>query len=203
MCKLCETNPVYEFTNKRKICKNCFVRYFQKKFLTTIRKFEMIRKGDIIGYNTQGCTTKNIQKNIFTKGRTNFRDVVLEDLLNMFGEKGFVEIVRYQMSDIRCQISDSKLAISSTIDSESDKIVHMFVEGNVKDLKKVAPVDKKIIKPLYLFLDEEVLLYAKIKKLKFKEKKIKKDKLSMFVDDLEKKHPEIKRAILNTYLELE
>lgn len=181
MCKLCETKPVYEFTNKRKVCKNCFARYFQKKFLYIIRKFEMIKKGEVVGY----------------KKGAGFRDVVLEDLLDMFSEKGMVEIV--QMPSKR---KVSKIAISSTIDSESDKIVHILVEGDSKNLKEVSPVDKKIIKPLYLFLDAEVLLYAKIKKLKFRKEKIKKDKLSLFVDELETKHPEIKRAILNTYLEL-
>jgi tRNA(Ile)-lysidine synthase TilS/MesJ len=142
----------------------------------------MIKKGEVVGYNKS----------------TDFRDVVLEDLLNMFSKKGMVEIVKMPSKK-----KIDKIAISSTIDSESNKIVQILVKGNAKDLKEVAPVDKKIIKPLYLFLDAEVLLYAKIKKLKFKDVKIKKDKLSMFVDELEKKHPEIKRAILNTYLELE
>lgn len=194
MCKLCETKPVYEFTNKRKVCKNCFVRYFQKKFLTTIRKFNMIKRGEIIGYK---------------KGNS-FRDIVLEDLLFMFSKNGMVEIVkiqkldvRNQKSEIRSRKSDFKIAISSTIDSESDKIVHILIKGDSKNLKEIAPVDKKIIKPLYLFLDAEILLYAKIKKLKFKKEKEKKDKISKFIDELEKKHPEIKRAILNSYLELE
>ena len=197
MCKLCETKPVYEFTNKRKVCKNCFVRYFQKKFLTTIRKFGMVNKGDAIGY----------------EGKKGFRDVVLADLLFMFSEKGFVEVVRVEKGDKGYGMGDEgcgklrkkvdKVAISSTIDSESDKIVHILVKGNVKDLKEIKPVDKKVIKPLYLFLDKEVMLYAKIKGLRFSEKKEKKDRLSRFVDDLEKKHPEIKRAILNSYLELE
>ena len=185
MCKLCETKPVYEFTNQRKVCKNCFVRYFQKKFLTTIRKFGMVKKNEVIGYN---------------KG-TGFRDVVLEDLLNFLGEKGIVKIVTLPSNKLKQKVD--KIAILSTIDSESDNIVHILVEGDAKNLKEVAPVDKKIIKPLYLFLDYEVLLYAKIKKLKFKVGKESKDKLSSFVDELEKKHPEIKRAILNCYLELD
>jgi len=46
------------------------------------------------------------------------------------------------------------------------------------------------------------LLYAKLKKLKFKNQKEQKNEISLFVDDLEKKHPEIKRAIVNNYLEL-
>ena len=47
MCKLCKTKPVYEFTNQRKLCKACFIHWFEKKFLYTIRKFNMIRFGNI------------------------------------------------------------------------------------------------------------------------------------------------------------
>ena len=181
MCKLCNTKPVYEFTNQRKLCARCFINYFQKKALYIIRKFKMIKSGDVIVYKNKG----------------DFRGVVLEDVLKMFSEKAMVEIIKNKLNK-----KITKKAISSTIDIESDKIIHSLIKGNVKDLKKVSPVEKNIIKPLYLFLDEEVLLYAKLKKLKFKKKVEKKDKISSFIDDLETKHPEIKRAIINSYLEL-
>jgi hypothetical protein len=170
----------------------------------------MIKKNDVIGYQ---------------RGDS-FRDAVLEDLLFMFAQRGMAEIVklpngknvtpRAYTQEVRDtqEVQDpeksskkiftkGRIAISSTIDSESNKFVHILIKGDVKNLKEIKPIDKKIIKPLYLFLDTEVLLYAKIKNLKFKEAKEKKDELSIFIDDLEKKHPEIKRAIVNSYLELE
>ncbi len=209
MCKQCEKKPVYEFTNQRKLCANCFVRWFQKKVLYTMRKFEMIKSGDIIGYfGTQGCTPKNIQKNIFTKGivgfekGNTFRDVVLEDVLKMFAEKAPVELKKIPASqiDIIDNKKVSKIAIAQTTDLASYEIVDSLVN---KNLKKVLPTDKKIIKPLYLFLDEEVLLYAKLRELKYREVKVKKDKLSVFIDELEIKHPEIKRAVVNGLLEMD
>ncbi len=181
MCKQCQINPVYEFTNKRKLCKTCFTRYFQKKALYTIRKFNMIKRGEIIGY----------------LNKQDFRGVVLIDILKMFSKKSMIEIVR-----LPTKKKIDKKAISSTIDSESDKIVHILIKGKNSQLKELSPINKKIIKPLYLFLDKEVKLYAKLKKLKFKEKKIKQDNISSFINNLEKKHPEIKRAIVNSYLEL-
>ena len=69
----------------------------------------------------------------------------------------------------------------------------------------VASSDKaygKTIKPLYLFLDKEVFLYAKLKGLKFKDVSKKKNKLDDFIDDLEKKHPELKHSVVNSYLEM-
>jgi len=190
MCKLCETKPVYEFTNKRKVCKSCFIRWFQKKILYTIRKFSLIEKNDLIGYESG-------------KG---FRSVVLENVLKMYSEKAIVEVVR-----LHSKTKPNKIAIASTIDSESQKIVHELIKGDVKNLKEVLPITSApppphrqlLIKPLYLFLDKEVLLYAKLKGLKFaKVKKEKADEIGKFVNGLEKKHPEVKRAIVKGVLEI-
>ncbi len=249
MCKQCEANPVYKFTNKRELCKNCFIHWFQKKFLYTIRKFKMISKGDVILF----------------KNTRSFRDVVLDDLLKIYSERGIVEIIKIRsqkliatnrtksrfsteellshknysgdnliLNDIISSSKKSrakrdnfptKIAISSTTDSEANEIIHILIKGSVSKLKQ-SPVEnidgKIIIKPLYLFLDKEVLLYAKLKKLKFrniKEKntenkkfsvlktskgyqEVSKDKINLFLDDLEKKHPEVKQSVISSYLEL-
>ena len=181
MCKQCETKPVYEFTNQRKLCKNCFIKYFQKKVLYTIRKFKMIKRDDVIGYENN-------------KG---FRGVVLEDVLKMFSKKAMVELVKMPTKK-----KVNKIAVASTIDLESNEIVNEIIKGNLKKFKKIKPVEGKSIKPLYLFLDKEVSLYANLKDLKFIKKKQKKDKILEFVDELEKKHPEIKRAVVNSYLKI-
>ena len=141
----------------------------------------MIKRGEIIGYSN----------------KKDFRGVVLYDLLKMFSKKAMIEIVK-----LPTRRKINKKGVSSTIDSESDKITHILIKGKTSQLKEISPVDKEIIKPLYLFLDEEVKLYAKLKKLKFKQEKIKQDNISSFINNLEKKHPEIKRAIVNSYLEL-
>ncbi|MBU2562463.1 MAG: hypothetical protein KKF68_02260 [Nanoarchaeota archaeon] len=180
MCNQCEKKPVYEFTNKRKVCARCFVKYFDKKARYIIRKFKMIKPGEIIGY----------------ENKKDFRGVVLEHVLKIFAEYSGIEIVK-----LSSKKKVDKVAISSTIDLEADKIIHCFVEGDVKKLKSFA-VEGRIIKPLYLFLNEEVLLYAKLRKLKFKKTSENKDEISRFLGNLEKKHPEVKRAIVNSWLEL-
>jgi len=181
MCKLCETHPVYEFTNQRKVCKTCFIHWFEKKVLYTIRKFEMIKPGDAIGYENQ----------------SDFRSVVLEEILKSFSKKANIKLVK-----LPSKKKINKIAIPSTIDSESDKIVKELINGKAKNLDKAKPVYKNFIKPLYLFLDKEVLLYAELKQLKFSKQKKDKDKISEFINDLEKKHPEIKWAIINGFEEV-
>ena len=78
MCKACETKPVYEFTNQRKLCKRCYVQWFEKKFLYTIRKFEMIEKGDkVFISNSKDITTR-----------------VLRDRIENYAQRGTIKIVR-------------------------------------------------------------------------------------------------------------
>ncbi|MFA4953607.1 MAG: hypothetical protein WC584_05265, partial [Candidatus Pacearchaeota archaeon] len=260
----CEINPVYEFTNKRKICNACFIRWFQKKFLYTIRKFKMIEKGDIIEFK-KGNSTENMKNKKFfipfktgsfegrkfsvsqtlgTQKVCDFRDVVLDDLLKLYSGKGIVKIVKIRSASPHSLITTNrrsarfsegeivnvensmssanfinnsdnyrakrdnfpqKIAVSSTTDSEADEIIHVLIKGNANELKNgaVEKLDGKIIiKPLYLFLDKEVLLYVKLKKLNFRKTEKKTDKLSLFIDELEKKHPEVKQSIIGSYGEL-
>lgn len=179
MCNQCLKNPVYEFTNKRKLCKTCFVRWFESKFLYTLRKFEMLKKGDVVAYENR---------------KRDFRTVVLIFLLEMFSQKGTIKLVK--SASKKCD----KIALADTSDAISFKII-----GNVFDKKldkEFLPVGGRFIRPLFLFLDKEVLLYAKIKKLKFERIKEKKNELDDFVNSLEEKHPEIKHSIVQSYLKI-
>jgi len=181
MCKLCEKKPVYEFTNKRKLCARCFVNYFNKKFLYTLRKFNMVKNGDIIGY----------------KKSNDFKGIVLENLLKFASEKYNFELVRLPNNKA------NKIAVDSSIDSESEDILNILIKGKSSELSKNLPVEKNIIKPLYLFLDEEILLYARLKKLGFsRDIKKGKNKIENFLDEFEIKHPEVKRAVVNSLLEI-
>ena len=211
MCQQCSKKPVYEFTNKRKLGSRCFVNYFQKKVLYTIRKFGMIRNGDVIGYFSGG----------------GFRYAVLESVLKMFAEKANVKLVnssniktKVTLKQIARRFRLNKLALPFTIDITSENILDEIINGDFEDTKWVMPVEElgkksKIIKPLYLFSDEEVLLYAKLRvlcfdschyaklrKLKFRKTGNKKNKISEFLDEVEEKHPEVKRAVVNGYLGL-
>jgi hypothetical protein len=169
---------VYEFTNGRKVTKKEFIHWFEKKFLYTLRKFHMIKKGDIIIVDSKG----------------DFRGVVLEHLMKMFAEKSPVRLIK--------KGKFTKKAITATTDTEAVRMTNILLKASVNSLNELKPVNNKVIKPLFLFLDKEVLLYAKLIGLKFKAVKEITDRLSMFVNDMEKKHPEIKHSIIKSYLDL-
>lgn len=54
MCKQCNTKPVYVLQNGKKLCKKCFIRYYERKVLRTIRKYNLIDKGDKVAIAASG-----------------------------------------------------------------------------------------------------------------------------------------------------
>jgi len=196
MCKNCELKPVYQFTNKRKLCKNCFVNYFNKKFLYTIRKFDLIPRGETVA----------------VKESLDFRSVVLKELLEMFARKSLVKVIKFSKGK-----KFDYLAVPNSTDLNSFFFISSLFENKI-NLNSLQPKSKNIIMPLYLFLDKEIFLYAKIKGLKFKDSdkmKLsrdlfnsylvldkKKSILEEFLFELERNHPEINQSIIKSYLEI-
>jgi hypothetical protein len=140
----------------------------------------MIKQGDFIGY----------------RKISDFKSVVLEEMLVFLSKKSGFSIAKLPNKKA------NKIAVDSSIDSESEDILKTIINGNASNIKKSLPVEKNIIKLLYLFLDEEILLYAKLRDLKFKHLKEKKDRINAFTNEFEKNHPEVKRAIVNSILKL-
>jgi len=140
----------------------------------------MINAKDFIGY----------------KKGTDFKSAVLEELLKFISKKYNFNIINLPNKKA------NKIALTSSLDSESEQILKIIINKKSSELKKYLPVVGKEIKPLYLFLDNEILLFAKLKDIKFKESKTNKDKIGIFTDEFEKNHPEVKRAVVNSVLKL-
>lgn len=180
MCKNCETNPVYEFTNRRKLCKNCFVYWFEKKFLYTIRKFKMFSLKDKASFeDNKGLQSK-----------------VLEECLKILERGKRITLLKPNLKK-----GYDKFALNSTLDEETNEFINTLIK-NKKANKELLPVNKKFVRPLYFFLDKEVGLYAKIKKIKHNKVKKEHGEWEKFIDALEKSHPEIKQATMQSCLKL-
>lgn len=140
----------------------------------------MIDIKDIVGY----------------KKGNDFKSVVLEEMLKFISESYNFNVTKLPNSKV------NKIAITSSLDSESAKILNILIKGKSSELKTCFPIFGKEIKPLYLFLDEEITLFARLKELKFGELKNSKDKVVNLTDEMEKTHPEVKRAVVNSFLKL-
>lgn len=177
MCQRCEINPVYEFTNKRKLCDRCYLHWFRKRFLYTFRKFQVNSRDNYF----------------FLSSKKDLNNVVIFDLFNYFKEKfNFGFTLKKKAIKI----------LPQNLDSTSFNLVNEIFNGNIKKWENEKAFDSKSFKPLYLFLDKEIFIYANLLKLKFKKNEKKKEKIYKLIEDLEKKHPEIKHSIVNSFLSI-
>jgi hypothetical protein len=87
-CKICQTSPVWKFTNKQQLCSGCFVRYFEKKVLYTIRKYQMpisiIKKTDLNSKIINNII-KNLPKRTGKLSSENLDDIslgILNEMMN-------------------------------------------------------------------------------------------------------------------------
>lgn len=104
---------------------------------------------------------------------------------------------------------NEKIALEQSLDDEALLIVMNILNKSPK-FDFIGPEIRingsTHIKPLYFCLDKEIELYAKINgtkgKAKTKEKGTLKLKVIDFISNMEKKHPEIKNAIVNAMLEI-
>ncbi len=72
-CKICKLKPVLTLNSGVKLCKSCFIRYFEKKVRKTIRDFKLLDKKDKVAVGVSGgkdsLTVLNILNNIAKKHR--------------------------------------------------------------------------------------------------------------------------------------
>lgn len=167
---------VITLQNGKKLNETQFLRYFEKKVLYTIRKYDLLKslkeknKAFLLPKVENLLTIKKI-KNVLTS-RDSVDDIA-NDFLLLFMKKN----------------SEKKLK-----------------EEMKKLLPKYKKEKKEIIRPFYLMKKEEILIYAKIKRVKMKNEKKKNvlsKKVDLWISDLEKKHLEIKNAIVNSLLKIE
>lgn len=53
-CKLCEEKPVYKTLTNIKLCKNCFIKYFEKKVFKTISKYQLLKPHEKVAVAVSG-----------------------------------------------------------------------------------------------------------------------------------------------------
>lgn len=111
------------------------------------------------------------------------------------------------------------IATAHSLDDEAENILLNIFKGNSELLAKLGPKSGvketkafvQRVKPFYLCSTKEIVLYAKLKKLPIPGKDIAtcplrgetfRIEIRKFLDEMDKKHVEIKNAIINSFLKI-
>jgi tRNA(Ile)-lysidine synthase TilS/MesJ len=104
------------------------------------------------------------------------------------------------------------IASCDSLDNEAENILLNLFSKNSWPLARLGPKIEyktgiKIIKPLYLCSKKEIELYCGIKRIEInsvkKEEKGLRAELTNWLDDLDRRHPDIRNAIVNSFLKIE
>lgn len=136
---------------------------------------------------------------------TNIKGKIIFNILKKISKKNNIILSKVKKdSPIK---RNEKIALEQSLDDEALLIVMSILNKSPK-FDFIGPEIRingsTHIKPLYFCLDKEIELYAKINGIKGKAKEngILKLKVIDFISNMEKKHPEIKNAIVNAMLEV-
>jgi uncharacterized protein (TIGR00269 family) len=125
-------------------------------------------------------------------------------------------IKRWLLNKKARQLGVTKIATGHSLDDEAETVILNIMKGNPLLLAKLGAVsgikqqEKFVqrVKPLYFCSSREVILYAKLQKLPLSLKAcpLRKDtfriRIRNFLNEMEKQHPEIKNAIVNSLLQI-
>ena len=117
------------------------------------------------------------------------------------------------------ELGFSVIATAHSLDDEAENILLNIFKGNSELLAKLGPKSGtqetkafvQRVKPFYFCPTKEIVLYAKLRKLPIPNKKIAicplrgetfRIEIRNFLDEMDKKHVEIKNAIVNSFLKL-
>ena len=142
---------VWEFTNQKKLEKDEFINYFERKIFKNIRKYSMLPGDRIIKLKkSDGLNTTILKK-------------ILEE-------------------KFRVEFSNNPNFSSENLSEVAEEIFKNILEGKFTGPK---PKDK-ISRPFYFTSDKEIELYAKLKNIKGRERKINEKVRSLFETFLKK-----------------
>src|SRR3989344_6073372 len=232
MCKFCDINPVMILSSGRKLCKNCFIRYFEKKVFKTIRNYKLIEEGDNIVCAISGgkdsltllfllnkiiSKRRDIKLNIYSyKEEFNY---TLDELLKKTKVNSCTlcgVLRRYTLNKYAKKFKASKLATGHNLDDEAQSIIMNQMKHNIEISARLGPITGVLknkgfiprIKPLYFMTEKEVSIYSFLKKFTstFAECPNSSDSYRSDIRDtlnsLEAKYVGIKYGIVNSFIEI-
>ncbi|MEK6841328.1 MAG: TIGR00269 family protein [Nanoarchaeota archaeon] len=144
-CKNCLQKPVIKLTNSNiQLCKQHFIKYFEKKILNTIRNYKLIEKGDRIGVAISGGKDSLTVLNILNMLRNKTKKFEIEAIAIDEGIKGYRDKTLENAKKF-CKDNNIKLHIFSYKDEFGDTLDNFLKKTNMKACSICGPFRRYLL----------------------------------------------------------
>ena len=177
-CIKCGKKPEISLSHIGKLCRPCFLGIIEKRVRKGLRIKKLIRKNDRILVVDNGSKESAVGGYLLKN--------IIKDLP--------VKITKIKTSKAitpKTTKRYDKVIIPWSLDDEAEEFLEMLFNK-----KKKAKPGKKTIKLLKNVSEEEIELFAKIRKFRFR--KAKKTKIKQMLDNLEQRYPGYKFSLLKS-----
>src|SRR3989344_7047894 len=124
VCKQCKETPVIQLTNNKvKLCRQHFIRYFERKVMQTIGKYKLIHDNDKIGIALSGgkdSMSLLYLLNELKKKRKNFEleAILIDEGIKSYRPKTIIDAKKFcKQQEIKLNIYSYKEEFNSTLDN--------------------------------------------------------------------------------------
>jgi len=136
-CKNCEIKPVYKTLTNIKLCKNCFIKYFENKVFKTISKYKLLQNNKKVVVAVSGGKDSITTLYLLNKYSKKLRNVEIEALAVDEGIKNYREKTLDFLKKF-CKENKIKLKIIS-FKEFTNKNLDEIVEQFKKEKRNLSP----------------------------------------------------------------
>ncbi len=120
-CKQCVAHPVYVTLHHERLCKQCFIRYFERKVYKTITKYKMINYKEKIGVGLSGgkdsITCLYVLQKFFEKKGNMFVAIAVDEGIHGYRDQTLEDAKHFcKEHDIPLEITSYKKEFGFTLD---------------------------------------------------------------------------------------
>jgi hypothetical protein len=176
-CTKCSRQARASFRQIGNLCENHFIELIEKRVRKQLRTGKIIKKNDRILF------INNESKEYYAGYH------LLKSIIKGLPVK--IEIKKSKSLNPKPAKKYDKVIVPWSLDDEAEEFINLLF--NKKKPKKFS---KKSVKLLHNVSEEEIELFAKIKRFKYR--KTKKSKIKQMLDKLENRYPGYKFSLLNS-----
>lgn len=254
LCKCGKKAIYFRRYSGQKFCKNCFKKYFERKFFEYIRT-KKIKKNELVGCAVSGgkdsLVTLYLMNKLRKKLGIELYAILVDEGIKDYREDGIekakklcdeldVELRIYKLKELAgftideafnldreikpcsyCgvfrrkilnsaskELGLSRLATGHNLDDEAQAVLMNYIKGDFERLARSSEPKQGFverIKPLSVFPEKEVLIYALLRKIDFSGMHCPyagisfRSKIRDFINSLEEEHAGVKFSIVRGY----